>query len=81
MRIVVLVIGLFALVIAAYLVDVVLTAGKLVENVLEASGIPAEEVQGSPESIGIQVITVALLVLSLMIIFHIINSIRKKRGA
>lgn len=81
MRIVIMIIGLLALVITAYLVDMILTAGKLIENVLEANNIPVQEVQGSPDSIGIQVIVVAMLALSLVIIFHIINSIRKKGSA
>ncbi|MEM4761425.1 MAG: hypothetical protein QW230_00425 [Thermofilum sp.] len=81
MRIVIMIIGLLALVITAYLVDMILTAGKLIENVLEANNIPVQEVQGSPDSIGIQVIVVAMFALSLVIIFHIINSIRKKGSA
>ncbi|MEM1696864.1 MAG: hypothetical protein QXK07_06230 [Desulfurococcaceae archaeon] len=80
MRIAVMVIALFILVIVAYMVDMILTAGKLIENVLEATGIPAKRVQGSPEDISIQVISVAILVLSIAIVFHIVNSIRKRRG-
>lgn len=79
MRIIFLVVGLFLLVIAAYLVDMMLTAGKLIENVLELSGIPVGGALGSPKSVGVQVITVALFALSLIIILHIVNSIKKRR--
>lgn len=80
MKILYIVIGVFIIILVAYISDLILTSGRLVENLIREAGIPPERVTNSPDVYILSIIYVTLLAITIIVIFHISKAIRRREG-
>lgn len=79
MRIVVYVLAVLLLLLTAYIVDLVLTTGKFISNVLMMAGIQPQEL-ATVDAYAIQAIAIGGTVTLIALVLHVARSIRRGEG-